>query len=74
MWRQDLRGELEKYFYANAIADRLARDLEPAGLSKARIERQRHRGSSGVPSLCVSASISAYCTHITESFLALVNV
>jgi TolB-like protein len=31
IWRQNPRGELEKFFYADAIVDRLARDLEAAG-------------------------------------------
>ena len=35
-WRQNLRGELEKFFYANAIVDRLTRDLTAAGLAEAR--------------------------------------
>jgi hypothetical protein len=32
MWRQNPRAELEKLFYADAIVDRLVRDLEGAGL------------------------------------------
>ena len=31
-WRDDLRGTLEKFFYAPAIVDRLAGDLAAAGL------------------------------------------
>ncbi len=34
MWRQNLRGELEKFFYSNAIVDRLTRDLTAAGLAE----------------------------------------
>jgi TolB-like protein len=33
VWRENLRAELEKFFYANAIVDRLADDLGAAGLS-----------------------------------------
>jgi len=36
MWRQNLRGELEKFFYSNAIVDRLTRDLTAAGLAEGR--------------------------------------
>jgi TolB-like protein len=32
VWRQNPRAELEKFFYADAIVDRLARDLQAAGL------------------------------------------
>jgi hypothetical protein len=33
LWRQNVRGALEKFFYADAIVDRLAADLLAAGLS-----------------------------------------
>ena len=36
MWRRNLRGELEKFFYAGAIVDRLTGDLTAAGLAEGR--------------------------------------
>jgi TolB-like protein len=35
MWRQDTRAELQKFFYAAPIVDRLALDLGAAGLAQA---------------------------------------
>ena len=32
-WRDDVRGSLRKFFYAEAIVDRLAADLAAAGLA-----------------------------------------
>ena len=34
-WRTNLRGNLEKFFYASFIVDRLEKDLNNAGLAKA---------------------------------------
>jgi hypothetical protein len=34
LWRQNARGALEKFFYADVILDRLAADLAAAGLSR----------------------------------------